>query len=109
MLPYFGLASGFLTGKYRSEADLSKSARGSRMDGYLNARGIGILAAMDTVAAETGATLAQIALAWNAAQPGVTAPIASATSVSQLEELAGAMDLDLSQAQLARLDEASLA
>lgn len=109
VLPYFGLASGFLTGKYRSEADLSKSARGNRMDGYLDARGLGILAAMDEVAAETGATLAQIALAWNAAQPGVTAPIASATSVSQLEELAGAMDLVLSQAQLARLDEASLA
>lgn len=108
VLPYFGLASGFLTGKYRSAADLSKSVRGTRIEGYLDAQGLGILAAMDQVAAETGATLAQIALAWNATQPGVTAPIASATSVKQLEELMGAIDLELSQAQLARLDEASL-
>jgi len=108
VLPYFGLASGFLTGKYRSKADLSKSVRGTRIEGYLDAQGLGILAAMDQVAVETGATLAQIALAWNAAQPGVTAPIASATSVKQLEELMGAIDLELSQAQLATLDEASL-
>jgi aryl-alcohol dehydrogenase-like predicted oxidoreductase len=107
VLPYFGLASGFLTGKYRGEADKAKSARGFRMEGYFDARGFAILAAMDEVAAETGATLAQIALAWNAAQPGVTAPIASATSVAQVEELMGAVELVLSDDQLARLDAAS--
>ncbi|MBC7987300.1 MAG: aldo/keto reductase [Sphingomonadaceae bacterium] len=107
VLPYFGLASGFLTGKYRREADKAKSARGFRMEGYFDARGFAILAAMDTVAAETGATLAQIALAWNAAQPGVTAPIASATSVAQVEELMGALELEMSEGQLARLDGAS--
>ena len=84
-MPYYGLASGFLTGKYRSEDDLGKSVRGGRMAELLDAQGMAVLAAMDAVAAETGATLAQIALAWLAAQPGVTAPIASATSVEQLE------------------------
>jgi len=108
VLPYFGLASGFLTGKYRSAADAGKSERGGKAASYLDDRGAAILAALDDVAAETGATLAQIALAWNAAQPGVTAPIASATSVAQLEELLGAMTLDLSTAQLAQLDAASL-
>lgn len=108
VLPYFALASGFLTGKYRSEADLKQSQRGSRVAGYLDIRGHAILAALDAVAGETGATQAQVALAWNAAQPGVTAPIASATSLAQLDEIAGAMALDLSAAQLAALDEASL-
>lgn len=108
VLPYFALASGFLTGKYRSEADLKQSQRGSRVAGYLDTRGHAILAALDAVAGETGATQAQVALAWNAAQPGVTAPIASATSLAQLDEIAGAMALDLSAAQLAVLDEASL-
>lgn len=108
VLPYYGLASGFLTGKYRPGADLTQSQRGSRVAGYFNAHGWAVLAALDTVARETGATPAQVALAWNAAQPGVTAPIASATSMAQLEEIAGAMTLDLSAAQLAMLDEASL-
>ena len=108
VLPYFGLASGFLTGKYRSAGDAAKSERGGKAASYLDDRGVRILAAMDDVAAETGAALAQIALAWNAAQPGVTAPIASATSLAQVEELLGAMDLDLSADQLARLDAASL-
>jgi aryl-alcohol dehydrogenase-like predicted oxidoreductase len=81
VVPYFGLASGFLTGKYRDEADAAKSPRGAKAAGYLAGKGKAVLAAMDDVAAETGATLAQIALAWLAAQPGVTAPIASATSV----------------------------
>lgn len=107
VLPYFGLASGFLTGKYRSRDDMGKSMRGGRMDAYMTPKGDRVLAAMDAVAAESGATLAQIALAWNAAQPGVTAPIASATSVAQMEELAGAMTLELSAAQLAALNEAS--
>ncbi|MGZ8359230.1 MAG: aldo/keto reductase [Allosphingosinicella sp.] len=107
VLPYFGLASGFLTGKYRSEADFGKSVRGSGMGRYLNERGFRVLAALDAVAAETGATPAQVALAWLAAQPGVTAPIASATSTDQLEELLGVMDLDLEEAQIERLTIAS--
>jgi len=107
VLPYFGLASGFLTGKYRSKADFSKSVRGSRMAPYLNARGRRVLAALDTVAAECGATQAQVALAWLAAQPGVTAPIASATGVGQLEELLGVLTLELSAEQLERLSAAS--
>lgn len=107
MLPYFGLASGFLTGKYRSKADTAKSVRGDRMPKYMNARGFAVLDALDEVAAQTGATQAQIALAWLAAQPGVTAPIASATSVEQLEELLGSMDLDLSADQIERLSSAA--
>ena len=105
-VPYYGLASGFLTGKYRSEADLGKSVRGGRMKELLSGKGAAVLAALDQVAAETGATLAQIALAWLAAQPGVTAPIASATSVAQLEELLPAMTLELSEDQLGRLTDA---
>ena len=106
-LPYYGLASGFLTGKYRSAADQGRSIRGDRMGKYLNARGFAVLAALDAVAAEAGATPSQVALAWLAAQPSVTAPIASARTVEQLEELIGAMTLELSEDQLARLDSAS--
>ena len=106
-LPYFGLASGYLTGKYRSEADYGKSIRGDRMAKYVQGRGPAVLAALDQIAAETGATQAQIALAWLAAQPAVAAPIASARTPEQLEELLGAMELELSEAQLARLDAAS--
>jgi aryl-alcohol dehydrogenase-like predicted oxidoreductase len=84
VVPYFGLAAGFLTGKYRSAADLGKSVRGRRMTSFFEGKGMAVLAAMDVVAEETGATLAQIALAWLAAQPGVTAPIASATSAAQV-------------------------
>ena len=104
VLPYYGLASGFLTGKYRSASDFAKSIRGGRMQAYLDGTGPAVLAAMDAVAEQTGATLAQIALAWLAAQPGVTAPIASATSVAQLEELLPAMDLELTADQLGALD-----
>jgi len=107
VLPYYGLASGFLTGKYRSPADKGKSVRGGRMDAYLNERGRAVLAALDEVAAEAGATPAQVALAWLAAQPGVTAPIASATSLEQLEELLGVLTLELSAAQLEALGAAS--
>lgn len=103
VVPYYGLASGFLTGKYRSADDLGKSVRGGRMAPLLEGKGKAVLAAMDAVAAETGATLAQIALAWLAAQPGVTAPIASATSAAQVEELLGAMSLELTHDQLERL------
>jgi aryl-alcohol dehydrogenase-like predicted oxidoreductase len=103
VIPYYGLASGFLTGKYRSEADLSKSVRGGGMAKLLAGKGGAVLAVMDEVAAETGASLAQIALAWLAAQDGVTAPIASATSIEQLDELIGAWDVELSHDQLDRL------
>jgi aryl-alcohol dehydrogenase-like predicted oxidoreductase len=106
-LPYYGLASGFLTGKYRSSADFGQSVRGDRMAKYLTARGLGVLGTLDTIAQETGATQSQIALAWLAAQPGVAAPIASARTPAQLEELIGAMDLELSEDHLARLDAAS--
>jgi len=107
VLPYFGLASGFLTGKYRTDSDLAKSVRGNSVRQYMNERGRAVLAALDEVADETGATQGQIALAWIAAQPGVTAPIASATGMGQLEDLLGALTLDLSDDQLERLDEAS--
>jgi aryl-alcohol dehydrogenase-like predicted oxidoreductase len=100
--PYYGLASGFLTGKYRSQADTKQSVRGGGMANLIEHK-MGVIAAMDEVAAETGATLAQIALAWLAAQPGVTAPIASATSIDQLDDLMGAIDLELSDDQLDRL------
>jgi aryl-alcohol dehydrogenase-like predicted oxidoreductase len=106
-LPFYGLASGFLTGKYRSAADRGKSVRGDRMGKYLNARGFAVLAVLDDISAEAGATPAQVALAWLAAQPAVVAPIASARTREQLEELLGAMTLDLSPEQLARLDDAS--
>ena len=106
VVPYYGLASGFLTGKYRSPEDLTKSVRGSRMGDLLAGSGKAVLAAMDEVAGETGATLAQIALAWLMAQPGITAPIASATSARQLEELLPAMTLELTADQLERLNTA---
>ncbi|SEN18076.1 Predicted oxidoreductase [Sphingomonas gellani] len=106
VLPYYGLASGFLTGKYRSADDFGKSVRGGRMQPFLDGSGPAVLSAMDDVAAETGATLPQIALAWLMAQDGVAAPIASATSVDQLRDLLPAMTLELSQDQLDRLTQA---
>jgi len=105
-LPFYGLASGFLTGKYRSEEDKKKSIRGGRMDAYLNDRGFRVLDTLDEVAGETGATKAQVALAWIAARPGITAPIASATSRAQLDELLGVLTLELSGEQVERLTEA---
>jgi len=107
VIVYFALASGFLTGKYRSEKDFGKSARGGGMAKYLNPRGLRILAGLDDVARETGAELGEIALAWLMAQPGVTAPIASATSVSQVKSLAKATELKLSSAQVQALTAAS--
>ena len=104
--PYYGLAAGFLTGKYRTPDDLSRSVRGAKMGELLEGKGAAVLAALDEVAADTGATLAQLSLAWLAAQPGVTAPIASATSPEQAHELLGAIRLTLSKDQLARLTEA---
>lgn len=102
MLPFFGLASGFLTGKYRTEADLGKSVRGQRM-GKLLESGKPMLAAMDDVVRETGASHAQVALAWLRVQPGIGAPIASATSVEQVRELCASASLALTEEQLARL------
>jgi aryl-alcohol dehydrogenase-like predicted oxidoreductase len=106
VIPYFALAAGFLTGKYRSEADFGKSPRGARMGKYLDAKGLKILAAMDQISADSGASLAEIALAWLNAQPGVTAAIASATSVDQLKSLAKGVRLTLSTAQLSALTQA---
>jgi len=107
VLCYFALASGFLTGKYRSAADLGKSARGQGTGKYLNERGLRVLAQLDAIAGETAASPAQVALAWLAAKPGVTAPIASATTVAQVEELLGSTRVALSRGQLATLDKAS--
>ena len=106
MLPFFGLASGFLTGKYRTEADLGKSVRGQRM-GKLLESGKPMLAAMDDVVRETGASHAQVALAWLRVQPGIGAPIASATTVEQVRELCASTSLELTEEQLARLSGAA--
>lgn len=106
VVTYFSLASGYLSGKYREPGDLGKSPRGARVKPYLEGRGPAVLAVMDAIAAETGATLSQIALAWVAAQPGVTAPIASATTVAQLDELIGSVALKLSEDHLAALSAA---
>jgi aryl-alcohol dehydrogenase-like predicted oxidoreductase len=107
VISYFGLASGFLSGKYRSEADLAKSPRGQGVKKYLDARGMKILAALDAVSVRTGAAQAEIALAWIIGRPGVTAPIASATSLPQLEGLISAAALRLSAEDRAALDTAS--
>lgn len=106
VLPYYGLAAGFLTGKYRNDGDGKFATRGASALKYLNDDGRAMLAVMDTVSAETGATLAQIALAWLRAQPGITAPIASATSVAQVEQLIEGAKLTLTAEQLAQLDAA---
>ncbi len=106
-VPYFALASGFLTGKYRTAEDAAGAARGGAAGRYLNAHGLAVLAAVDAVAADARATPAQVALAWLAAQRGVAAPIASATSVAQVGELLGAMRLVLTSPQLAALDAAT--
>ncbi|SNS50035.1 Predicted oxidoreductase [Noviherbaspirillum humi] len=107
VIPYYSLASGFLTGKYRSQQDLGKSVRGQGVAKYLDARGMRILAALDEVGRRADATPAQVALAWLMAQPTITAPIASATSVAQLEQLIGAARLQLTQEDLDLLGEAS--
>ncbi len=109
VIPFFSLASGFLTGKYRSEADLSKSVRGARSAGkYLKtATGPKVLEALDRVAAAHKATCAQVALAWIMARKGLTAPLASATTPEQLKELLGAVKLSLTPADIAELDAAS--
>jgi aryl-alcohol dehydrogenase-like predicted oxidoreductase len=107
VINFYGLARGFLSGKYRSAADLVKSPRGASVERYLNERGLRILAALDEAAARLGATPAQVALAWQMARPGVTAPIVSATSLVQWRELARAASLRLDTATITRLDQAS--
>ena len=107
VIPYYSLAAGFLTGKYRSEADLAQSKRGAGVKKYLNERGLRILAALDEVARSKRATSAQVALAWLIARPSITAPIASATSTAQLNELLGAATLQLEKDSIALLDQAS--
>jgi aryl-alcohol dehydrogenase-like predicted oxidoreductase len=107
VIPYFSLASGFLTGKYRSESDFDKSQRGPMVKKYLNGRGLAILDALDEAADEYDATPAQVALAWLMAHPGITAPIASATSISQLGDLVEATTVQLDRATIERLNQAS--
>jgi aryl-alcohol dehydrogenase-like predicted oxidoreductase len=107
IFPFYSLANGFLSGKYRNKDDLEKSPRGLRNVEYLGGRGQRVLDALDLVSAESGAALATIALAWTMAQPGITAALASATNLDQLAELTAAMHLSLTEAQLARLDAAS--
>ena len=106
VIPYFGLASGFLTGKYRTEADLAGSPRAYRAKDMMDKRGMRILAALDAVGARVGGTPAQVSLAWLRAKGCI--PIASATKLTQLEELAKAVDLTLDEATVAALDEASV-
>lgn len=108
ILPYYSLANGYLTGKYRSEADKTKSLRGGRMDKYMQGKGPAVLAVLDDIAARTRATPAQIALAWVMAKLPTGAPIASATSVTQLHELMGALKVTLSADDVAALDRVSV-
>jgi aryl-alcohol dehydrogenase-like predicted oxidoreductase len=107
VIPFFGLANGFLTGKYRTKDDLTKSTRGDRVAEYLADKGLRVLSALDQVSAEIGAPLAAVALAWTNAQPGIVATLASATSIGQLRELLQSTELTLSPDQIRLLDEAS--
>jgi aryl-alcohol dehydrogenase-like predicted oxidoreductase len=107
VMPYYSLASGFLTGKYRSKEDVSKSPRGGKALSYLNERGLRILAALDEVAARYHTQPASIAIAWLAQRPNIAAPIASATSVEQLDELMKVARLELDKEAVGVLDEAS--
>ncbi len=106
MLPFFGLASGYLTGKYRKDADLARFVRGDRVRQYHEGKGPALLAVMDRIAAECEATVAQVALAWLLDQPGIAAPIASATTPDQLDELVEAIDIELMPEQIERLNKA---
>jgi aryl-alcohol dehydrogenase-like predicted oxidoreductase len=108
VMNYYALAAGFLTGKYRSAEDIAKSPRGGMVvKSYLNDRGLKIVGALDQAAKETGSTPAQVAIAWLLAQPAVTSPIASATSLAQLQDLVKAAQLRLPAETLRRLDAAS--
>src|ERR1022692_4165665 len=107
VISYFSLAKGFLTGKYRNEADLTKSVRGQGVKAYLNERGFRILAALDQIAKDKGSTPARVALAWLIARPNITAPIASATSLGQLTDLIEATKLELDRPAIEALNQAS--
>jgi aryl-alcohol dehydrogenase-like predicted oxidoreductase len=107
VIGFYSLASGFLTGKYRSNADTAGRARGSRVEKYLNDYGLGVIKALDEVAARYEAKPGQIALAWLIARPSVTAPIASATNLEQLAELAEAAEIELDAESVQKLDDAS--
>jgi aryl-alcohol dehydrogenase-like predicted oxidoreductase len=108
VINYYALAAGFLTGKYRTQADADKSVRGKNtVRKYLNERGLAVLGALDQVAARLGVTASQVAVAWNMAQPGITSPIASATSIAQLSELTAAARLTLDSHNMALLDQLS--
>ncbi|HEX8890961.1 MAG TPA: aldo/keto reductase [Pyrinomonadaceae bacterium] len=107
VINYYALASGFLTGKYRSESDLQKSPRGAGVKKYLNERGFRILKALDQVASRYNSTPARVALAWLIARPGITAPIASATSLEQFNDLVKATKLELDDAAIEQLNNAS--
>ena len=107
VITYFSLAAGFLTGKYRSEVDFAKSARGPGMKNFINPRGMKILDALDRVARRYDATPAQMSLAWLIAQPGVTAPIASATNLDQLTEILRATSIKLDNEAMEMLNRAS--
>jgi aryl-alcohol dehydrogenase-like predicted oxidoreductase len=108
VVSYYALASGFLSGKYRTPADATKSARGKGVvEQYLNERGLRILAALDDVGRRRGASAASVALAWQIARPSVTAPIASATTVNQVSDLVAATQLQLDQAAIEQLNTAS--
>jgi len=104
---YYALASGFLTGKYRTMADVKNGKRGDKVGTYMNERGLKILKALDEVAAAHNKPLSSVALAWQIARPSITAPIASATSLTQLQSLADAMHLTLTSDQIAAIDKAS--
>ena len=107
VINFFALAKGFLTGKYRSTADLQKSTRGGGVEQYLNEQGLAVLGALDAVAETLGATPAQVALAWQMARPSITAPIASATSIEQLEQLVAAAQLVLDAPSIEMIDRVS--
>jgi aryl-alcohol dehydrogenase-like predicted oxidoreductase len=107
VIPYFSLAAGFLSGKYRSQQDAEQAARGSLVQKYLNDRGFAVVAALDEVANANGSTAARVALAWLLAQPGITAPIASATNEKQLADLAEAAKLKLDAESIQKLNEVS--
>lgn len=107
VISYFSLASGFLTGKYRSKVDTEKAARSGMLGKYFTDRGTKILAALEKVAKESNATQAQVALAWLIARPSITAPIASATKLAQLHDIIAATNLKLTPAAVEELNQAS--
>lgn len=107
VIPYYSLASGFLTGKYRSEADVGSAQRGAGVKKYLNPKGMAVLKALDEAAEKNGATLAQVALAWLLQRKSITAPIVSATSLKQLDDVLNSTTLELDPESVAALDKAS--